>query len=79
MMEGIPRGEAESPKAMPWQGCGCVFRMDVSLVCDGIPSECLGSFGAKRQTDTSGAEGDFPHEADISRREAVSPERGVLI
>ena len=21
VMEGIPRGEAESPKAMPWQGC----------------------------------------------------------
>ena len=46
--------------------------MDVSLVRDGIPSERLGSFGAKRQTDASGAEGDFPHEADIARKIPVS-------
>ena len=60
VMEGIPRGEAESPKAMLWQGCGCVFRMDVCIDRDGIPSERLGSVGAKRQTDASGAEGDLP-------------------
>ena len=48
-----------------------MFRMDVRSDCDGIPSSRLGSFGAKRQTDASGAEGDFPHEADISRREAL--------
>ena len=60
VMEGIPRGEAESPKAMPWQGCGCALCMDVRSDCDGIPSSRLGSFGAKRQTDASGAEGELP-------------------
>ena len=34
--------------------------MDVRLVCDGIPSERLGLFGAKRQTDASGDEGELP-------------------
>ena len=49
-MEGIPRGEAESPKAMPWQGCGCVLCTDVHLDRDGIPSARVGSIIAKRKS-----------------------------
>ena len=37
-----------------------MFRMDVHPVRDGIPSERRGSFGAKRQTDASGDEGELP-------------------
>ena len=50
VMEGIPRGEAESPKAMPWQGCGCALRPDVRPDRDGIPSARVGSIAAKRES-----------------------------
>ena len=69
VMEGIPRGEAESPKAMPWQGCGCAHCADVRPVCDGIPSARVGSIAAKRETHARAlTKPDFATQARFSPR-----------